>query len=160
MKECSRCRKQKPLSEFSMDRSKQDGLMIYCKECNRAANKKSYEKHRKKRLEKMRRRRAENPLIRRVDKINGRARKRGLPGRISVKDYVSILEEYGQRCLKCGSENNIVLDHIVPLGEGGSNTVDNLQPLCYQCNHEKGVEIVDYRNWRTPGLYKRPNKCI
>jgi len=28
-------------------------------------------------------------------------------------------------------------DHIVPLGQGGTDDIDNLQPLCYQCNFGK-----------------------
>ena len=37
MKTCSKCYKSKPLTEFSKDRGKKDGLYSRCKPCNRAA---------------------------------------------------------------------------------------------------------------------------
>ncbi len=32
------------------------------------------------------------------------------------------------------------VDHIVPLAAGGSNTIDNLQPLCRSCHSKKTVK--------------------
>lgn len=43
------------------------------------------------------------------------------------------------RCAICGTDKDIVADHIVPLYKGGKNTIDNIQPLCKKCNMEKGV---------------------
>lgn len=47
-----------------------------------------------------------------------------------------------QRCAQCGKtplEDHIKLevDHKVPLSWGGTDDIDNLQPLCEQCNHDK-----------------------
>jgi uncharacterized protein YdaU (DUF1376 family) len=50
------------------------------------------------------------------------------------------------KCVRCGSESlEIVRDHIVPLYQGGSDGIDNFQPLCRSCNAAKGPEAVDYR---------------
>jgi len=33
----------------------------------------------------------------------------------------------------------------VPLIKGGSDSIDNLQPLCGYCNSSKGTRVIDYR---------------
>jgi 5-methylcytosine-specific restriction endonuclease McrA len=40
-------------------------------------------------------------------------------------------------CRCCGESIFITLDHIVPKSQGGSNQVENLQPLCPTCNMAK-----------------------
>lgn len=45
---------------------------------------------------------------------------------------------YCQLCGKKLTYNQATLDHIIPLAMGGSNSVDNLQLSCIQCNRLKG----------------------
>lgn len=45
------------------------------------------------------------------------------------------------RCVKCGSQENLEYDHIIPLSKGGSNTARNIQLLCEKCNRQKGNRI-------------------
>lgn len=47
----------------------------------------------------------------------------------------------GGKCVKCGSQEKIEFDHIVPFSKGGSNTYRNLQILCEQCNRGKSNNI-------------------
>lgn len=48
-------------------------------------------------------------------------------------------------CLKCGTENNLTIDHIIPISKKGTNDRDNLQVLCSRCNGEKDDKTIDYR---------------
>jgi len=41
------------------------------------------------------------------------------------------------RCVECGSNERLEYDHIIPVRNGGSNTVRNVQLLCEKCNRKK-----------------------
>jgi hypothetical protein len=47
----------------------------------------------------------------------------------------------GGKCVKCGSQEKIEFDHIIPFSKGGSNAYRNLQILCEQCNRGKSNNI-------------------
>ncbi len=44
-------------------------------------------------------------------------------------------------CVKCGSQERLEFDHIIPIVAGGSNTDRNIQLLCESCNRSKGATI-------------------
>ena len=46
------------------------------------------------------------------------------------------------KCVKCGSQEKLEFDHIIPFADGGSNTERNIQLLCEQCNREKGKNVT------------------
>lgn len=56
-----------------------------------------------------------------------------------------VFDLFGNQCLKCKSYDDICIDHVIPLAKGGENTVENMQPLCRNCNSAKGVDNADYR---------------
>lgn len=43
----------------------------------------------------------------------------------------------GYRCVRCGSTEELSLDHKVAIKDGGTNGIDNLQTMCRPCNTEK-----------------------
>jgi 5-methylcytosine-specific restriction protein A len=63
-------------------------------------------------------------------------RKRGSAG---VKDRHTIREKYCDICQVCGRLGRIV-DHIIPLWEGGSDDEDNKQTICPPCHEAKSAE--------------------
>lgn len=55
---------------------------------------------------------------------------------------------FSDTCVRCEGESNldgVVKDHIIPIYQGGSDGINNLQPLCARCNSSKGPENIDYR---------------
>jgi len=73
------------------------------------------------------------------------ARKRGTH---TKEEWEEMKEFFRHTCVKCNGESNlngVVKDHIIPLYKGGSERLDNIQPLCAKCNSSKGSESKDYR---------------
>ena len=66
-------------------------------------------------------------------------------GRHKKADWEEMKVFFEDTCLRCGSANNLVKDHIIPIYQGGSDGIDNIQPLCASCNSSKGPENYDYR---------------
>ena len=61
----------------------------------------------------------------------------------------------GYACAKCRAPDRdppaLHPDHILPVAKGGSDHIDNIQPLCESCNRAKSCnEAIDYRpsDWR------------
>tara|TARA_X000000368_G_C22649592_1_gene544662 strand:+ start:243 stop:617 length:375 start_codon:yes stop_codon:yes gene_type:complete len=57
----------------------------------------------------------------------------------SIKDKV--WNRDSGKCVKCGSNEKIEFDHIIPIVSGGKSTYRNLQLLCEFCNRSKGAKI-------------------
>ncbi len=69
--------------------------------------------------------------------INARARSMGARGRVTAGDLGRVYARSGGACARCGTLDNIQVDHIVPYCRNGTNYPHNLQTLCQTCNLRK-----------------------
>lgn len=114
---CYLCRRQMPNHSFT--RRSNGTYFSACKECNRN-----------------------------VFASRRRARIAGASGSYSTAEWNALLALY-DHCPMCrrgwkeippptGRTSAITADHIVAISRGGSNSIENMQPLCYSCNSRKG----------------------
>jgi len=76
-----------------------------------------------------------------------RARKRMAEGSHTFGEWELLKEQCGYICPACGIEEPEIMlgeDHIVPLIKGGSDYIENIQPLCRSCNSIKHTNIIKY----------------
>ena len=71
-------------------------------------------------------------------------------GTHSKQEWQALVDVCGHSCVRCGATGHLDKDHIKPVYQGGSDGIDNLQPLCAKCNASKGPEDTDHRpaDWK------------
>lgn len=128
------------------------------KDVQRQWNREGYARNPGKKLEGGRRWRKENPdkalaisrritpdeAIAKVHRRNAKKKKNG--GSYTAAEWRAMCIQYDNRCLACGrSDVKLTVDHVIPLVHGGTNSIDNIQPLCGPCNLRKATKTIDYR---------------
>jgi 5-methylcytosine-specific restriction endonuclease McrA len=74
-----------------------------------------------------------------------RLRKYGIPAGHTKSEWRALCDAAGGRCMACGKEAKLERDHIIPLSQGGTDDISNLQVLCHSCNSRKWRRTIDYR---------------
>ena len=68
-------------------------------------------------------------------------------------------ENYNSLCLICNESISVVsfeAGHIISVAAGGSDNIDNLRPICIQCNRSMGAENMDTY---TKKYYQKEQHC-
>lgn len=72
-----------------------------------------------------------------------RARIKGAEGSHTIEEWEAVKKAHDNRCAHCGTDEPLTKDHIIPLTKGGTDFIDNIQPLCHSCNASKGNRIEE-----------------
>ena len=74
-----------------------------------------------------------------------------------------LIDERGPYCENCGEEIELQVDHIVPVSRGGTDDMENLQLLCYECHQKKHnyeFDEIGTSNQKATGKYKKIRDAI
>ena len=67
----------------------------------------------------------------------------GLDRHYTKQEWVHLTMLYDNLCGICAGVGPLTVDHIMPLSRGGSNMIDNIQPLCGPCNSKKWAYLPE-----------------
>jgi 5-methylcytosine-specific restriction endonuclease McrA len=76
----------------------------------------------------------------------------------SELEWANLVAACDCRCVMCGLKllkQQIQKDHIVPIYQGGSDGIENLQPLCAACNARKGPDSFNWVAYRLEHGYEQ-----
>jgi 5-methylcytosine-specific restriction endonuclease McrA len=79
--------------------------------------------------------------------LQWKIRRKSVNGTHTLEEWLNLKAQYNWTCPACRRREpqiRLTEDHIIPTSKGGSNNIENIQPLCRNCNSKKNVRIVKY----------------
>jgi len=75
------------------------------------------------------------------------ASKQKFAKRIHIANFTQreVWRKAESKCENCGSEHALQTEHIIPIGKGGSNEIENLKLLCRNCNLREAIKHYGQR---------------
>ena len=55
----------------------------------------------------------------------------------TLEQWIELKEKHNNICIFCKEEKQLTKDHIIPLSKWWSDYIENIQPLCKNCNSKK-----------------------
>lgn len=146
-KTCSKCKREKPLTQFSKDKSKKDGHKYVCKLCAKVRDKAYREANREKlkalskayyeaNREKISARQKvykQSPRGK-FFRVKTSAKVRGIEFLLTEEQGIEMIKK---PCTYCGKPKSSGIDRI---DSNGVYTIENCEPCCGTCNNRKGTK--------------------
>ena len=67
------------------------------------------------------------------------------PGNHTQEEWDNLKKDFDNKCACCRADKKLFKDHIVSILIGGTNNIDNIQPLCTSCNSRKRQKVIRYK---------------
>lgn len=122
-KKCSFCHQRLLLDRFNT--SRRDGLQPICRDCSNAYNRQRY---------------SAKQAYYSVRDAARNAAKYDVESTLTEDEWQAKLEDRGYHCIFC-EEPFTDMHHLVPLGAGGANVIENVEPVCEKHHSDAHMAI-------------------
>ncbi len=88
---------------------------------------------------------SKTPSYRSLYRRRYKLQRKNVHGSHTYAEWETLKAQYGFRCPCCLKEEpsvKLTVDHIIPVSKGGSDNIENIQPLCVSCNSKKYTKVI------------------